>query len=710
MGNEISRVYQFISNFGSIENWKKKIDEEYGNSDGTVIKTEFRNFMLNEFDFEGDNENDLINKFWASLDTKTTGKLGANGLNNKNALDADELKRAEEAVNATNKINEFVSQQEVPAGISKPDKWKNSVKESLLNKALAFLKQNKDAKAENWDINAAFEVTNRQTTADYVADETIQEKFGEIEGYDADKDNALKRVVDTYVQSLSSDDSTSLDDVVSRVHELVVAYADTADTNSESSIALLGSSYNANGNLNDLQKAVLTQEIKEEIQNGLKSSKSELYSSYQEFIDAKIPNFVKSQLQNLKAKDFNEVKKNISDYTEKFVSAELTDIEKEYKELQDAKKELKDILSGKYTDKYKAGLKELFNTDSQSEIESIIDGYKTIKDVTDIKTKVEAKIDEIDSQLDISFLDGFDDITINASEPKKITLKNYTEKYSTGQLDFRIESGNDVAKVTSLGEVTINGTTPGVYRDVTIAVYDKQKGTKLCTKSITVTVVQSVANILAKTSDKTLSLHSFEDWNEDKSFFDLYNSDGNVTLYGRMDKKNRDWDSMQGTIKDNLNKLCNQISEMFVSAGLDSATVSKAISSVVNAYMNAGAIKNVNNSGTSQGDLERNCDNYMSSNREATKSHIVWTVDEDGTDSNVYKIHFKDLVDDILKQYLYLSEGLGSTIQLEQYNSSGTTVLETWTDANIGSAENVASNFLTMGVASVARFLGKIGW
>lgn len=665
MGNEISRVYQFISEFGSVENWKKEVDEKFGNGDGTVIKTEFRNFMLNEFNFDpGDNENDIINKFWASIDTKTSGKVGSTGLSNKNALDADELKRAEEAINATNKINEFVSKQEVPSGISNVENWRNSVKESLLNKALVFLKQNKDAKAEDWDINAAFQATNRQTTADYVAKETIQDILGEIEGYDADKDNTLSKIIDTYVRSLSADETTSINDIISRVKEIVSAYADTADTNSEESIAMLGSSYNANGKLNDLQKAVLTQEIKEEIQNGLKSSKSELYSSYQEFIDAKIPDFVKSQLQNLKAKDFNEVKKNISDYTEKFVSAELTDIEKEYKELQDAKKELKDILSGKYTDKYKAGLKELFNTDSQSEIESIIDGYKTIKDVTDIKTKVEAKIDEIDSQLDVSFLDGFDDITINASEPKKITLKNYTEKYSTGQLDFRIESGSDVAKVTSLGEVTINGTTPGVYRDVTIAVYDKQKGIKLCTKSITVTVVQSVANILAKTSDKTLSLHSFEDWNEDKSFFDLYNNDGNVTLYGRMDKKNRDWSSMQGTIKDNLNNLCKQITEMFAAAGLDSATLSQAMTTVVNAYMSAGAIKYENNSGTSQGDLERNCDNYMSSNREATKSHIVWTVDTDGTDSNVYKIHFKDLVDDILKQYLYLSEGQDSAINL----------------------------------------------
>ena len=41
----------------------------------------------------------------------------------------------------------------------------------------------------------------------------------------------------------------------------------------------------------------------------------------------------------------------------------------------------------------------------------------------------------------------------------------------------------------------------------------------------------------------------------------------------------------------------------------------------------------------------------MTDNRNNTKSRIVWTVDTDGVNSNVYMIHFKDFVDDIIAEY-----------------------------------------------------------
>jgi len=599
MGNEISKVYQFISSFGSVENWKNEIDEKYGNGDGIILKTEFRNFMLNEFGFESDdNKNDIINKFWASIDTKTSGKIGSTGVSNKNALDCEELARAEEAVKATNIINDFVSKQTVPSGISNVDNWKNSVKESLLNKALDFLKKNKEAKAECWDIEAAFQATNRQTTADYVAKETIQEKLGDIEGYDADKDKALSKVVDSYVRSLSDETETSIDSIVTHVKELVSAYADTAETNSAESIEKLGSSYNANGNLNDLQVAVLIRDITTEIQNGLKSSKAELYNSYQSFIDAKIPGFVKSQLQGVKASDFSKTKSSGADYLEKFMSTELVDIEKEYNELQDAKKELKEILSGKYADKYKAALKELFNTDSQSEIEAIIDGYNTLAEVTEMKAKVETKIDEVDSQVDESFFSALKDVTIGFGESQSIVLPNATEKYSTNELSYQVENGGGNISVDSSGCVTIKGAQIGTYRNVKVSVY--ANGKKIGTSNpITIIVTEDAKTIVNRASSwngqvsKDLGLIkitgddscSIDNTLSNTSFKDLYNNDEIVRLHISMDDS-ESWDSAGNTINSRLEQLGNLIYSALSTTGLDASILQTAMSNVIQGYQN----------------------------------------------------------------------------------------------------------------------------
>ncbi len=403
MGNEISKVYQFISNFGSVENWKKEIDEKYGNNDGVVIKTEFRNFMLNEFCFESDgNKQDIINKFWASIDSKTSGKVGSTGINNKNALDCDELKLAEEIIKATDKINAYVASQQVPAGIKNVDNWRNSVKESLLNKALDYLKQNKDAKAECWRVCDAFKETNRQTTADYVAKETIQEKFGDIDGYDADKDKALQRVVDTYVQSLSgcsadSDGSTDIDTIAQRARELVSAYADTADTNSDASIELLGSSYNANGGLNDLQKAVLVRDVKAEIISKLQDQKSELYSKHAETIDAMITEFVKKGITNKKAKEFTSLKSSLVD---DFMSTKVAELEESIKkaeaekDLNDAKAQAKAYVAeilAKGGD-YRAAIIEIYGANYVT----TIDACSSKSELEALKTKLDAKVLEAD--------------------------------------------------------------------------------------------------------------------------------------------------------------------------------------------------------------------------------------------------------------------------------------------------------------------------
>ena len=67
MSNDISRVYQFLAKQG---NWISAADT---NGDGAIIKTEFRNFMEENFEWDGETsdagKNDLINSFWNTIDT-----------------------------------------------------------------------------------------------------------------------------------------------------------------------------------------------------------------------------------------------------------------------------------------------------------------------------------------------------------------------------------------------------------------------------------------------------------------------------------------------------------------------------------------------------------------------------------------------------------------------------------------------------------------
>ena len=514
MGNEISRVYQFISNFGSIENWQKEVDEKYGNGDGTVIKTEFRNFMLNEFGFEtGDNENDLINKFWASIDTKTSGKIGATGLSNKNALDADELKRAEEAINATNKISEFVMQQDVPAGISNIENWRNSVKESLLNKALVFLKQNKDAKASDWDINEAFQSTNRQTTADYVAKETIQDKLGEIEGYDADKDKALSRIVDTYVRSLSTDSSTNLNDIVSHVKELVSAYADTAETNSESSIALLGSSYNASGNLNDLQKAVLIRDITSGINKKLENEYKEMFDNYGETISAVLSSYASDKIKNSKASEFSSIKENLDKYVNEFFTDGIKEVKEKYDSFVKARTKLKDYLSDKYgNSKYKESFEAVFGSSEKSAIEDTISKYKTEEEVTKAYDAIKLRIDNI---LPDDFWNGLEDMTMEQGSTQSFQLASYFGSHSTNDIEYSATGNTDILNVTKAGKVTVNaGAQEGRFEaTVSIAV----GGQVIGEKKVTITVVKAKGFILKDFSmdESMLNTSSIKDYTDD---------------------------------------------------------------------------------------------------------------------------------------------------------------------------------------------------
>ena len=101
----IARVYQFLN---KQKDWKTEADS---NNDGTIIKTEFRAYLLGSgFKFNnGENKEDLVDAFWKSIDSNTKGKVSrGSAINDKNALNAAEVNNIEKSVEATQIVIKFM--------------------------------------------------------------------------------------------------------------------------------------------------------------------------------------------------------------------------------------------------------------------------------------------------------------------------------------------------------------------------------------------------------------------------------------------------------------------------------------------------------------------------------------------------------------------------------------------------------------------------
>lgn len=298
-------------------------------------------------------------------------------------------------------------------------------------------------------------------------------------------------------------------------------------------------------------------------------------------------------------------------------------------------------------------VKDIFGNSYATEINKLTTPEIEAK-MTELKAKAE-EIGDISTMTDAeknALIAGIKDsysFEQNATDNKIQLPQSATCNGKSITSDRITYSSSGCVSVNESGNVTIDTSKAGTYSGkISISI----DGNVVATKTITATIQESASSIVSKTTDKQLSLKEMVDnWNTDANFQDLYNSDKTVILYGKMDSRNKDWSHMKNSIQTNLTNLGNQVVDVLGTAGMDKAKLSTAVQTVVNKYIDAGAIKNKNNKGTKQSDLVNHGNEYMADNRNNTKSRIVWTVDTDGKDSNVYMIHFKDFVDDIIAEY-----------------------------------------------------------
>lgn len=361
-------------------------------------------------------------------------------------------------------------------------------------------------------------------------------------------------------------------------------------------------------------------------------------------LGSNIQSFYPNGLGDLELDDLNTVYGS-------FVKAasQETDSQAELQKRRDAAIMYCDALYSKSA--YKSAVTDVFGEDYKKAINNMLPSEIETK-ITAIQEKATEVVDT--SKVSIKDWSGFpnENNELAAGETVNFRMSAQLNNDSNVKLTYKMTSISGATGTCSeLGAINFKAQDTEGYVTMTIAVYANDGTEPIGTKTLTYKVKETNVNVISKTTDSRLALGSVDNWNSETNFRDLYDNDKNVILYGKMDAKKHDWDRMKDTIKNNLTILGTQIVDILATAGLDKTKLTTAMNNVVKRYYDAGAIKNNDNRGKKQSNLTNNCNEYMANNRTATASRITWTVDTDGKDSNVYMIHFKDFVDDILKEY-----------------------------------------------------------
>ncbi len=764
MSNDVSsKVYLFLAKQGD---WATAADK---NGDGTVIKSEFRQYMENNYEWNGEDasaKSDLINQFWKEIDTKQSGKLNKK-LNNKGALDKNEINTMNNKIQMYETLNQYTSTIEVPSVVQDRTNWKKSVAESLANKVDAYISSNKSADDLEAYLQEISPEIERKATADYCANQYLNTEMKDIVkeyGYSYADDSTLQGMIDNYISQLSanSGEIPSDEEINETVINIINEYLSTAGLKDSDGFDLSQYGYTANDNspLNDLQKSIIKSNLQKNLQD---ISKESDYETYKSLYDDAINQFIESKLADGKFADFATLQNyGIAEFenSDNYKSVKKAVSVKAYIDSADFKSAISSAVSSAFADRisnvmtgevpaydtlisdimtkaqngefdnadgslntekmqkyiieqvksniaefYPNGLGDMSLDDLSTMYDALVEAAREKNDAAKVKeaaisycqavskksttlaqavkdvfgagyaatinkmlsgeidskmTELKAKVNEIGDIAQIktsgnaeTLWNGINDTySVTTSSTASIQLNrafNYNGNIITSDRITYSSNNSCVSIDASTGVATINGNVAGTYQAKIVAMVD---GEEVTSKIITIKVQDSNENIVTKATDTRLALNSrVDNWNGEESFKDLYNNDKNVILYGKMDSRKKDWDHMKNDIKNNLTNLGQDVVSTLTTAGLDKSKLTTAMNTVVNRYVQAGAIRNKNNSGTSKNALKNHCNEYMADNRTGTQSRIVWTVDTDGKDSNVYMIHFKDFVDDIINEY-----------------------------------------------------------
>ncbi len=142
-----------------------------------------------------------------------------------------------------------------------------------------------------------------------------------------------------------------------------------------------------------------------------------------------------------------------------------------------------------------------------------------------------------------------------------------------------------------------------------------------------------------------------------KDFKELYNNDYIVRLHISMDSS-ESWEDAGKTINGQLNQLGDIITSALGTTNLfDKDILEIAKNNIIKKYSDTkfNNALNDDDDGTNEYDLVNNLAWRMKNDRSGTGHRVVGTRDDDGSDSWVWGVRFKDIVDDIIAEYKRLA-------------------------------------------------------
>lgn len=406
MSNDIntSKFYQFLANYKkSGENIADTIDSSsYGNSDGTLTKGEFRAFVNNEYNgWNGESKteselNDLVNKFWRSIDKNTSSsKIGGTNIKNLNALDKNEEAAMEQKLELYVRFNQYTSKIKAPSVLTTmASAWKKAVIEELTPILEEFAKNGGSGDLEA-ALDAKFaEISNKQTAIFCAAE--YQNKLSssllkDYPDYKIADDSTLAQLIENYVSTLNGD--ATPESIMEDMKKIVAAYLATANIGEGSDFDLseLGYSQKDSDRINDIQKEVIVKELLE----SLKSEKD--YEKYKEYFTTALEKYASGlTLADFKNGNFVEEFKKTQDYQNILTIAWVNDtfageIKSDspfYKALEGISKNLADKIANdaRYISKYQEILNDVIEKVSTGEL-----GKSDIQDyiIEQIKSNLE---------------------------------------------------------------------------------------------------------------------------------------------------------------------------------------------------------------------------------------------------------------------------------------------------------------------------------
>lgn len=305
MSTDISKVYLFLAQQGGIEAADK-------NGDGYVIKSEFREFMEDNFAWDGETtdagKNDLINTFWKSIDTNQGGKISGTRLKNKNALDKNEVEKMNKKVEMYEILNDFTSTISAPGVVSDAANWKKSVSEGLAALIEPYIASGKSKDDLLAYLEEQAPKIEAKATADYCANEYLNSEMADFVkeyGYSYAEDATLQGILNTYIQNIPPE--TDFETIKDTVINIIDAYLATAGLKEENACDLADYGYKADENspLNGLQQSI----ARKNIEKNLEAIKNETdYEAFQTQYDAAIQEYINKVLSEAKFGNFEAIK------------------------------------------------------------------------------------------------------------------------------------------------------------------------------------------------------------------------------------------------------------------------------------------------------------------------------------------------------------------------------------------------------------------